>query len=177
MPVNFFNDTLHTHSSNEQFGLCDKPHPIREPSYINEDRTEPWIGIVNNPNNHHVDFYGLDHALKIPIPEPNPDGKYLEKLCDGMMNHNNKLDFVELKEAQGGGKWIGNATKQILSAIRLYEENHNDIANYQEVNAYICNSLQPALNTNTMHPKQDFQNLSLTYGFKGELIVKQEIDI
>lgn len=175
MPINFF-DAHHTQSNKRKFGLYDKPHPAREPSYIMEEDDSTWIGIVNNPNEITADFYGLDHSLKIPIPPPNPENKYLESLCDGLLEHQNNLAFVELKERDGNGKWIGKSTDQIINAIRLFASNH-DISAYRRVDGHICNKLKPAFHTNCAIPKEKFREASVEFNFKGELIVQQAIDI
>ncbi|WP_236386988.1 hypothetical protein [Chitinophaga filiformis] len=175
MPVNFF-DAHHTQSSQETFGLYDKPYPEKAPSYIMEEDKHDWIGIVNNPTKINADFYGLDHSLKIPVPPPNPDDKYIESLCDGMLKHGDNLSFVELKVWASDGKWIGVSTKQILNSVKLFAENHG-FSGYTRVEGRICNKLKPALHRNCMHSQERFQEAAVLYDFKGELIVKQEIDI
>jgi hypothetical protein len=175
MQISFF-DAHHTQSNEEKFGLYDEPYPERKPSYIVENNSDNWIGIVNNPNKITADFYGLDHSIKIPIPPPNPGNKYIESLCDGMLKHGDDLTFIELKVWESNGKWIGTATSQILNAVRIFAENHH-LAEYNNVNGRICNKLKPALHKNCMHSKEKFHEAAVLHKFKGELTVKQEIDI
>lgn len=175
MPVNFF-DAHHTQSEQEKFGLFDESHPVRKPSYIMESEKDEWIGIVQNPNRIKADFYGLDHSLQIPLPPPNPDNKYIESLCDGMLQHRHNLAFVELKVWESNGKWIGKSTDQIINSIRLFAANH-DIEKYDKIDARICNKLKPALHLNCVHSKEKFRELARELHFKGDLTVKQEIVI
>lgn len=176
MPVDFFS-AHHTQSNQDEFGLCDDPAPAKNPSYISQNNTDQWIGIVKNPTNLSADFYGLDHSLKIPLPIPN--AHHIESLCDGMLHYENNLLFVELKERESSG-WVGKATDQLINSIRLFSENHN-INDFENVSGRICNSLKPRLNINIVHSLEKFRQETRKLMFRGgihmDLIVKQEIEI
>lgn len=176
MPVDFFS-ARHTQSSLEEFGLYDDPAPAKNPSYILETDKHKWIGIVNNPNQLTAHFYGLDHSIAIPLAPPNE--AYIESLCDGLLQTDNDLIFVELKERVSSG-WVGKSTEQLINAIRLFAESHN-VDDYDSIRGQICNSLKPRLNTNIIQSLQKFRTETKKVNFKGgismELICVQTIDI
>ena len=176
MPVDFFS-AHHTQSNKKEFGLYDDPSPAKNPSYIMETDKDKWIGIVNNPNQLTADFYGLDHSLAITLPPPND--AYIESLCDGMLQVNNELIFVELKERVSSG-WVGKATDQLINAIRLFAENHN-VDDYHSIRGQICNSLKPRVNTNIVQSLQKFRTETKKVNLKGgismELTAAQLIEI
>ncbi|MCX2430891.1 hypothetical protein [Pedobacter sp. GR22-10] len=176
MPVDFFS-AHHTQSNKEEFGLYDDPTPAKNPSYIMEADKNKWIGIVDNPHQLTAHFYGLDHSLVISLPAPND--AYIESLCDGMLQVNNELIFVELKERVSSG-WVGKATDQLINAIRLFAENHN-VDNYDSIRGQICNSLKPRVNTNIVQSLQKFRTETKKVNFKNgismELTAAQIIEI
>ncbi|WP_343674301.1 hypothetical protein [Chitinophaga sp.] len=177
MPVDFFS-AHHTQSNQQEFGLCDDPAPAKNPSYILEADKSKWIGIVKNPGRRSADFYGLDHAIRIPLPPPND--QYIESLCDGLLVHDNQLSFVELKERISNTKWIGKSTDQIINSIRLFADNHN-LHDYDKITARICNKLKPQLNRNCANSLQKFRDEMRRYNHHPEepkeLIVQQDIHI
>lgn len=179
MPVDFFT-AYHTQSNQTEFGLYDKPDPAKEPAFILENRKPEWIGIVANPDGKDIHFYGLDDSLI--IEKPVAKGAQIEKesLCDGMMHHDHNLSFVELK-SRIGSNWLGKATGQLINTVRLFAEHHT-LDDYDDVKAYVCNSLRPIATLNYTNQIQRFKIETTGLNFKGrriglEMDVKRAITV
>lgn len=88
MPINFFENSCKNFSSLQEFGLCDKPHLIKEPAYIDEHQgnTEDWIAKVENKTQILLDFYAIDNCVEIL----RPNGE-TESSCDGMICYKQKF--------------------------------------------------------------------------------------
>jgi hypothetical protein len=138
MPINFFEDTCKSVSSQLYFGLCDDPPPATSPAYIKEEENEPsnWIATVFNDAEKEVAFYAIDHC--ITIIRPNGDE---ESRCDGMLEHNNNLAFVELKNRATNG-WLKKGCEQLTTTINIFSANH-DTTIYDKIEAYVSNKQRP----------------------------------
>lgn len=136
MPVNFFDKTQKTSSSNSQFGLCNDQPPAENPAYIDEQNRSSWIGIVDNPVNKQVDFYPIDHCVPLFRPKIAKEKnqilrkihtviiqcfniKELESRCDGVLRFSNSLFFVELK-TRTSHKWL--ATGKTVGSIERLDQ-------------------------------------------------------
>ena len=95
MPINFFENTCKTVSSQLYFGLCDDPPPTTRLAYIKEAKNEPsdWIATVLNEAEKDVIFYAIDHCIALFRSNGDPESR-----CDGMLQCESKLAFVELKD-------------------------------------------------------------------------------
>jgi hypothetical protein len=143
MPINFFDETQKTSSSNNQFGLCDDQSPAENLAYIDEINHDKWIGIVDNPTNKQTDFYPIDHC--VPLYRTNGD---LERRCDGVLRFNKNLVFVELKgRVANSHGWLADGKRQLTVTIQKFKENHT-IADFSKIEAYVCNSLRPMASKN-----------------------------
>lgn len=140
MPIDFFQDKCKTTSNILKFGLCDDPSPSTGPAYIDEGQPEKWIGIVNNPKLKSVDFFAIDNCVEVN----KPDGRQ-DSTCDGLLRFENSLVFTELKEREGG-KWLKKGREQIANTIRRFKD-EVDESQYDNVEAYVCNSLRPLVNS------------------------------
>ncbi len=94
MPVNFFQNQCRTESNKLKFGLCDGPPSTGDHAHIDEDKSEVWLAIVNNPDGNIVFFYAIDNCVEIFRSDGN-----MESRCDGILlyREENHLIFVELK--------------------------------------------------------------------------------
>ena len=101
MPVDFFKESCKSTSRKKEFGLCDDPLPVTKRAYIDEDDPIKWIGIVNNTMKKQGDIYAIDHCIDIFKLDGN-----MESRCDGMLHHDNKLIFVELKARKKKGSQL-----------------------------------------------------------------------
>ncbi len=139
MPINFFENACKTFSNLEEFGLCDKTHPIKKPAYIDENKQniENWVAEVENKTQILLDFYAIDNCVTIL----RPNGE-TEKSCDGMICYKDDFDvdniiFIELKNRISTG-WLGDGVKQLKITLEKFIENNNMEQFNMEV-AYVCN--------------------------------------
>ena len=128
-----------THSNQKIFGLCDHPHPAKDPAYIDEEDGKTWIAAVKNESRFDTTFTAVDHCIETI----RADGK-MDHRWDGILNYNTAVIFVELKEQRGrGNNWVVDAEKQIKASIGYFERN-TDSNDYTAKKAYIANNQHPA---------------------------------
>ena len=151
MPIDFFQDKCKTTSERKSFGLRDDSSPGTRPAYIDETELEKWIGVVKNPKAIVVDFFAVDNCVTVT----KPDGRR-DSTCDGILRYEKKLIFVELKE-RDGGKWLKKGREQITNTILRFKR-EDDIARFDHVEAYVCNSLRPQANTGQAVSIQKFRD-------------------
>lgn len=162
MCINFFLISCKTNSIKECFGLCDDPPPSNNPAYIDENDIDKWIGLVDNPTLKSVDFFAIDKCVKVV----RSDGT-LEKRCDGILNYDTNLIFVELKDRKKD--WATDGMQQIETTIRVFTANHN-IASYN-VSACICNK-KPFFPSSFITHIQKFKtNTGYKISFNPEIII------
>jgi hypothetical protein len=127
-----------THSCKSMFGLCDDPHPSKNPAYIDEDNGMKWIAVVVNETLFEVTFTAIDHCIDTKKANGNMD-----KRCDGALTFHSTVIFVELKERTSrGNEWVVEAAKQLQSSIRNFEK-HIGSDDYPVKKAYIANKDRP----------------------------------
>lgn len=152
MPINFFKQACKTQSDKTTFGLCDDPPPAKDPAYIDENNPSEWIATINNPTNIRVDFYAIDHCVKIL----KPNNKDEESRCDGLLHHTNDLTFVELKDRASSG-WLTKGRGQLTTTIAVFSA-HYDITVFNKVEAYVANKQRPLANTSMSNEIQKFKD-------------------
>ncbi|MCG8699407.1 MAG: hypothetical protein MI922_15230, partial [Bacteroidales bacterium] len=153
-------------SSKEKFGLCDDPHPAKNPAYINDDNPLTWIAVVHNKSHQQIVFYAIDHCIEII----RSDGKQ-EKRCDGVIKIDNSLIFVELKSSKRNGSgWLKDGIKQIAATIDVFKDNV-DIGKFDKIEAYVCNQLKPFANQGHTTQIQRFKDDT------GGIILRAQRDI
>lgn len=151
MAIDFFQNQCKTTSNKKQFGLCDdidKPNNI---AYLSENNKENWVGIVSNSDRKKVSFFAIDNCIQLE----KSDGKQ-DKICDGVLKHQNILSFIELKTRRGG-KWHREGREQLTSTIEHFRRNYNT-NEYQIMDSYICNKLKPLVNTGHAVQIQKFKD-------------------
>ncbi len=153
MPINFFQVGCKTESNQQLFGLCDNPDPAKDPAYIDEVDSTKWIAEVTNGASVNVDFFAVDHCPGIHPVRVNGESA---KRCDGILRHNNKLSFVELKDRDHRG-WISGGRKQVTETIQFFHANHN-ITTYANVDAYVSNKQRPLAVTGSYTEVQKFKD-------------------
>ncbi|MBF0379113.1 MAG: hypothetical protein HQK72_16775 [Desulfamplus sp.] len=136
MPINFFDPNCKTESNMNMVGLCDDPPPNINPAYIDENNPSNWIATVKNNVQEIVSFYAIDNCVS--ILRANGD---MESRCDGMLLYSKKLIFIELKSREGG-QWLKKGREQLTTILNIFKS-QNNINNYDNVEAYVCNSLRP----------------------------------
>jgi hypothetical protein len=148
-----FEDTCKTASSLLYFGLCDDPPPATRPAYIKEVENEPshWIATVLNEGEKEVVFYAIDHCIAIFRSNGDPESR-----CDGMLQCERKLAFVELKDRASSG-WLKKGSDQLTTTINIFTANH-DITVYNKIEAYVANKQRPLSNTGNATQIQKFKD-------------------
>lgn len=129
MSIDFFNVKCQEPTLNaDLFGLCDDQDGTK--AYTNSDDPIKWIATVKNINKETIVFTAIDKCI---IQD---DELYGIGRCDCMLNTDNHIYFVELKDQAKG--WISNAIEQLESTIQLFSTNHN-IKQYKHKKAFACN--------------------------------------
>lgn len=134
-----------------EFGLCDDPPPSNFPAYIDTENQAKWIAVVKNPDLKEVTFKAIDNC----VPLIRADGQS-ESRCDGMLEVENTLKFIELKD-RGTSHWLSKGRKQLTVTIQIFRANH-EISKYKKVEAYVCNKQRPLAVTGNNTEVQQFKN-------------------
>ncbi len=123
-----------------------------------DEAIRPWNAVVENKEQHEVQFTPLDHNIVIHSV---PSETY--SLCDGMLRRGQEwLAFAELKVQQGD--WIQHNINQLESTIKLFCENH-DYRAFQHREAYAANRKHPSyhfshkVQMNEFHSRTKFRLL------------------
>jgi hypothetical protein len=115
MAINFNNPTCIENTSELHFGICDDPHPDTNPAYLDYTDCDKWIAWVENDYGKVVKFTAIDHCIE--ILRANGDD---ESRCDGMLEYETTVIFVELKD-RDSGRWLGGAMDQLATTISIYK--------------------------------------------------------
>jgi len=140
MSVDFFNNPDKATTDSLRFGICDDVAPVDcpdNPAYIDESDSGNWTAVVTNPGRKSVTFYPIDNCVEIRRPDGNMDNR-----CDGMLNFNKNLIFVELKDRSSQG-WVGDGLKQLKITLRNFEKYHN-VRDFERIYAQLCNKQRPS---------------------------------
>lgn len=139
MPVDFFNNPQKMISAKPRFGLCDDVAPIncpKTPAYIDESSEDKWTAVVSNTHLKTATFYPIDNCIEILRPDGNMDNR-----CDGLLEYNDNLIFVELKDRCSHG-WVADGLEQLKVTINNFRIHHN-INTFASISAYLCNKQRP----------------------------------
>ncbi|MBB4603590.1 hypothetical protein HNQ93_004217 [Hymenobacter luteus] len=121
------------------FGICDDASKRDEPAYISTDQTaeNTWIARVDNSPEYDVTFTAVDKC----IPVFKGSGGE-QKRCDGLLQYETTLIFVELKEHKDPGKqWANEAANQIKQTMSDFADAHGFSG--KTIRAHIANRVQP----------------------------------
>ena len=165
MPVDFFSAACKSKSSVAEFGICDDPSPPNTPAYVDEDTSnkQKWIATVNNSSLKPIEFFAIDNCVRLSKP-----GGGAQCRCDGLLRFDNTLIFVELKSGMRG--WLGKGREQLTETIERFRV--EDTTSFEEVRAYLCNSMRPRAAQNHMPEIAKFKKATGLI-----LRIKQEISI
>lgn len=154
MNIDFSVAHCQTHSSKKKFGLCDNPHPAKDPAYIAESDGSKWIAVVVNENRYEVTFTAVDQCIE--IHEIRDEKLKQTKRCDGILTYDTTIIFVELKErSQKGNGWVEDAERQLKTSIQ-YFDNGTNLEKYKLKMAYIANSGHPKFKSSQTGRMQRF---------------------
>ncbi|MEJ7827717.1 MAG: hypothetical protein WKF91_05970 [Segetibacter sp.] len=136
MAVNFADPNCITNTNEKVFGICDDPPPSADPAYVDFADDTKWIAWVDNNQEKNVTFTSIDHC--IVITRPNGD---TESSCDGILQYDATLIFVELKD-RDAGRWLGKARDQLQITIDTYKANVG-LNGYTRYYGYVANRQRP----------------------------------
>lgn len=151
MAVNFVDPKCITDTNERIFGICDDPPPSKAPAYLDFADGEKWIVWVENDEQKNVAFTAIDHCVEIR----RLDGS-LESSCDGMLQYDNAIVFVELKD-RDGGRWLGKARDQLQITIDTYKA-HVGLGDFSRYYAFIANKQRPYFNAANPALKEKFED-------------------
>lgn len=140
MQVDFFNNPNKATTRKSRFGLCDDVAPMNcpcTPAYIDEVDEGKWTAVAINTNLKTVTFYPIDNCIEIL----RPDGK-MDNRCDGLLEYDKKLIFIELKDREHAG-WVADGLNQLEVTIRNFKTYH-DADDYNSITAQLCNRQRPS---------------------------------
>jgi hypothetical protein len=150
--ISLKNINCQTYSNKKLFGLCDNPHPAKDPAYIDEANGERWIAVVINEPEFDTTFTAVDHCISTRRINGEMDNR-----CDGILSYNTTVIFVELKERAGtGNDWVTTAEDQLKSSIEYFEKNV-DSDDYSLKKAYISNNEHPKFKYTQIRRMEQFQ--------------------
>ena len=151
MPINFFDEACKTTSNLSLFGLCDDPPQTKNPAYIDEYDNSKWIATVKNSSNKIVNFFAIDNCIVML----RPNGQ-LESRCEGVLQHETNLKFIELKDRDSSG-WLGKSRNQLKITYAEFCRNH-DVSKFTNIVAYASNKQRPSSNNSYATVKREFKD-------------------
>lgn len=154
-------------TSNQCFGICDDPPPLKKPAYIQFNRDDEWIAKVNNLEGKEVCFKAIDNC--VPVLRSNGD---LECRCDGFLIYDDNIIFIELKDRNHKG-WLVKGREQITITIDMFLQNHNR-NDYKFSVAYVCNKQRPMATTGISNEVQKFKDDTANLLNNNGLLLKVE---
>ena len=135
MQVNFFEATHAQTTNATNFGICDDQD--RTPAYIDKTNTDKWVADVRNIYKKVITFHPIDNSVDTLRPDGTMDNR-----CDGMMEYDNKLIFIELKDRDCQG-WVRDGLTQLKSSIGHFEKAHHAMLSSLTIKAQLCNKQRP----------------------------------
>ena len=151
MAVDFFKPACIGTTSETVFGICDDPPPDENPAYLDFTDSENWIAWVENDAGRQITFTAIDHCIEII----RTDGRK-ESSCDGLLNYESTLIFVELKD-RDSGRWLGKARDQLKITIDTYKEKPG-LNGYNRFYAYVANKQRPYFNAANPSLAEQFED-------------------
>ena len=146
--INFFEAACREEAiTGNRFGICDDQNGMA--AYVDMDEQHKWIATVNNPEAKPVCFTAIDNCIDIVNPNGDMDSR-----CDGMIDYEQNIVFVELKNQLTGG-WASDGLKQLESTIVHFQQNHNfSVYNYKR--AFVVNKKRKHFQTIQTELKRRF---------------------
>ena len=161
---------------NNTFGISDVDGVNGLPAKINAinpDSTTDFI-VVNNSNTEvsfkAVDWcvpifrtgtYNLNDGARVTAQfSSNNIGADLLKRCEGFLQFDNSIVFIEIKNRPGGRGWLKDAREKFEETILSFREHHPDLAN-QIVKPILSNPSFPGPHQNETVQKKILKDLGI----------------
>jgi len=151
MAVDFKKPLCVTVSNEKVLGICDDAPPSINPAYLSFANAEEWIAWVDNEQKKEITFTAIDHCVEIL----RPNGEQ-ESSCDGMLNYDRTVKFIELKD-RDSGRWLGKAIDQLEITINTYKASLG-LAAFDRYFAYVANKQRPYFKAASTALSQEFED-------------------
>ena len=148
---------------NNTFGISDLDGGSGLPAKINALNPDSATDfIVFNNSNTEVSFkavdwcvpifrtgtYNLDDDARVPAQFSSDNiGAVLIKRCEGFLQFNDSIVFIEIKNRPDGRRWLKDAREKFEETILSFREHHPNFAN-QIVKPILCNPSFPGPHQN-----------------------------
>jgi hypothetical protein len=139
---------------NNTFGISDVEGGNNVPAKINAVNPDPTADfIVENESNINVTFKAVDWCVpiyRIGTYDLEDDGRVvtqfssdsmgdeLIKRCEGFLQYDNSIVFIEIKNRPGGRGWLKGVREKFEETILSFKEHHPNLAS-QIKNPILCN--------------------------------------
>lgn len=162
---NFFEDSCREVAiTTIRFGICDPQNGA--PAYVDHQSENDWIAIVSNPDAVPINFTAIDNCIDI-----RRDNGDMDLRCDGMIDYEENIIFVELKNQITGG-WSAEGVTQIESTI-LHFQQHHDLSVYKYKRAFVINKKRKRFQViDTDLKKRLFQTYRIRINIGGDITIK-----
>lgn len=160
--INFFDERCQQITTEKHFGLIDSEE--KTPAEISAVNPENWIAIISNEEQKEVTFTAIDNCIEILRADGNTESR-----CDCLLQCNDNLDFIELKEVSKN--WITSGIKQLQKTITIFSENY-ELTVFKRKRAFLANRKHPNFQYSHKEVMQKFKNET-----KFRLIICNEIKI
>jgi len=107
-----------------RFGVSDANSNNRLPAFIDTENEEVWDLIVENPSLKEITFKAVDYCVDIfrdNLTVANQE--QLIKRCEGFLNYDDKIVFLEIKN-RGTGRWLIDAREKFQETITKFKETY-----------------------------------------------------
>ncbi|MHB8260127.1 MAG: hypothetical protein ACYDEC_07640 [Bacteroidia bacterium] len=159
-----------TNIKHNRFGVCDDDSNLRRPAKVKLNDESSWDFTVENPNNKDVDFKAVDFCVdiyrtgiydldddnrtKLQFSSDNINSihKGLIKRCEGFLQFDDKVLFVEIKK-RPKGNWLKDAREKFEETILSFME-HNPQNPNQLIEPIVSNKLFNRLHQSEMMQKK-----------------------
>lgn len=167
MSVNFFQTTCQSQTNKKIFGLYDAED--KTPAIVTFDEDLNWNATVLNEEEKEVLFTAIDNCIEMLR-----ENGEMENRCDGILQYDNVLLFVELKNKREA--WQAEGLAQIEVTIRrIKEANETFYLSFSKRKAIVANAQnqKPNFQVANMEQREYFmREYKVRLQFEAEIIIK-----
>ena len=147
MPTNYDREDCRSHSAAPRFGACDDDGDT--PAYLDETDSGKWRCTFINDNQKSCTFTAVDNCVEVLRPD-----RSSERRCDGILQYDQTIMFVELKYVRSKG-WIPDGIEQLEGTVRDYFTGV-DRQDFTRRLAVLANGKKPAFRSSHKVQMQQF---------------------
>lgn len=165
MKVDFFSSKCQTITKEISFGICDNDDS--NPAFLDFDNPTIWIAKISNQKSKEIIFTAIDNCVEIKRKN-----NEMENRCDTMLEYENNIVFIELKNKRAD--WIEEGINQIETTLKVFIENNDEyFKNLKTKRAFVTNRKHPNFHTienETM--KRFFYTYKVRLNIQAEILIK-----